>query len=149
MKLHFNRRYAPRFREDAHRTSKSVELLEAPPFASTPDGKSASIPPLNIRPVPSAAMARRPVALNLYSTPSAAVFVDSADLGRTTPQLCYEPPAGAHSVRLVSDNGEEQMKFTIKPGQGTHKDRVDHPSSSVAYAGALGASSLMTYPRRR
>lgn len=55
--------------------------------------------------------------LSVSSTPAGKLFVDGADTGLVTPVVDLPLPAGAHSVKVVADDGREVLQeFTLEAG---------------------------------
>jgi hypothetical protein len=62
--------------------------------------------------------------LSLASRPSASVFVDGVDIGRTTPLTQWPLKVGKHKIRLVLGNKKREISVELKSGQ-TQSEIVD------------------------
>ena len=62
--------------------------------------------------------------LSLGSRPSASIFIDGVDIGRTTPLVQWPLKVGKHKVRLVLGNKRRDMTVEVRSGQ-TANEIVD------------------------
>ena len=62
--------------------------------------------------------------LNLASRPSASIFVDGVDIGRTTPLVQWPLKVGKHKIRLVLGSKKRELAIEVRSGQ-TASEIVD------------------------
>ncbi len=62
--------------------------------------------------------------LSLGSRPSASIFIDGVDIGRTTPLVQWPLKVGKHKLRLVLGAKHRELAVDIRSGQ-TASEIVD------------------------
>jgi len=105
----------------------------APAAAPAPTSAAPAAAPADAAPAAAATPAPTTGTLTLTSTPAGVkVFLDGVDTGLTTPVEALAVAAGAHTVKLVADDGRTQtLDFTMDAG-GAITTHLNLPEAAPA-----------------